>query len=151
MIRRGRPRQGLVFARPGGFSLFEIMVVMIILGIMAATAIPTVGRVIDNLRYKQQVRKYSSILRYAGLVAVTRGEAVRLKLAEGDDCVFLLTGAIDESRDCQLGEEDVLTMAPAEIVFYPDGTATPALLVFEKGPRRQRIRLDLLTARPVVE
>jgi prepilin-type N-terminal cleavage/methylation domain-containing protein len=151
MSRRGRPRQGLVFARPDGFSLFEIMVVMIILGIMAGTAIPTVGRVIDNLRYKQQVRKYSSILRYAGLVAVTRGEAVRLKLAEGDDCVFLLTGPIDESRDCKLGEEDVLTMAPAEIVFYPDGTATPALLVFEKGSRRQRIRLDLLTARPVVE
>jgi type II secretory pathway pseudopilin PulG len=127
------------------------MVVMVILGIMAATAIPTVGRVFDNLRFKQQVGQYSAILRYAGLVAVTRGEAVSLKLAEGGDCLFLLTGPIAESRDCKLGEEDALTMAPAEIIFYPEGTATPALLTFEKGARVKRIRLDLLTARPVID
>jgi prepilin-type N-terminal cleavage/methylation domain-containing protein len=133
-----------------GFSLFEILAVMVILGIMAGTAIPTVGRIYDNLKFRQQVRKFSSILRYAKLLAVTRGETVSLKLAEDEDCVFQLTGPVEESRDCNLGEDEVLTMEPEEIFFYPEGIATPALLTFTRGERVKRIRLDLLTARPVI-
>lgn len=134
-----------------GFSLFEILVVMVILGIMAGTATPTVGRIYDNMKFRQQVRGFSSILRYAKLVAVTHGEEVVLKIAEGDDCVFEFSGPIEESRDCKLGEEDVLDLEPGEIIFYPEGVATPALLTFERGERVKRIRLDLLTSRPVVE
>ena len=144
-------RKRLAFGNTGGFSLIELLVVMVIVGIMAGTAAPTVGRIYDNLKFRQQIRKFSAVLRYAKLVAVTRGEQVSLKLDEGDECVFQLTGPVEESRDCSLGEEEVLTMAPGEIFFYPEGTATPAVLTFEKGERVKRIRLDLLTARPVVE
>jgi hypothetical protein len=82
-------------------------------------------------------------------MAVSRGEIVTLALPEEGDCLFVLSGAVEETRECDLGEEDVLTMDPGEIYFFPEGTATPALLTFEKGERIKRIRLDLLTARPV--
>jgi hypothetical protein len=128
-----------------------MLAVLVILGIMAGTATPTVGRIFENMRFRQQVQKFSSVLRYGKLMAVTRREVVALRLGEGGECVFEFTGAVEESRDCDLDEEDVLTMAPGEIFFYPQGTATPALLTFEKGERVKRIRLDLLTARPIVE
>ncbi len=144
-------RRAPLFFGAGGFSLFEVLAVLVILGIMAGTATPTVGRIFDNMRFRQQVENFSAVLRYGKLVAVTRREVVALRLGEGDECVFVLSGAVEESRDCDLDEEDVLTMAPGEIFFYPQGTATPALLTFEKGERVKRIRLDLLTARPRFE
>ncbi|MEN8134910.1 MAG: GspH/FimT family pseudopilin [Thermodesulfobacteriota bacterium] len=144
-------RKRLAFNDSRGFSLFEILAVLVILGLMAGTAIPTVGRIYDSLKFRQQIRKFSSILRYAKLVAVTRGETVNLKLAEDEECVFQLTGPVEESRDCSLGEEEDLTMEPEEISFYPEGIATPALLTFARGERAKRIRLDLLTGRPFVE
>jgi len=144
-------RNGHLFMGAKGFSLFELLAVLVILGIMAGTATPTVGRIFDNMRYRQQVRKFSSILRYGKLLAVTSRQVVSLKLAEDEECVFQFSGPVGESRSCNLDEEDVLTMDPGEIFFYPQGTATPALLTFEKGERVKRIRLDLLTARPMVD
>ncbi|MDF1577181.1 MAG: prepilin-type N-terminal cleavage/methylation domain-containing protein [Desulfobulbales bacterium] len=146
-----RRSRGRLFTEAGGFSLFEILAVLVILGIMAGTATPTVGRIFDNMRFRQQAEKFSAVLRYGKLMAVTRRQVVALRLGEGEECVFELSGAVDESRGCDLDEEDVLTMTPGEIFFYPQGTATPALLTFEKGERVKKIRLDLLTARPHIE
>ena len=151
MSCRNGCRRRLASDHCGGFTLFEVLAVMVILGIMAGTATPMVGRIYENLKFRHQVRRFSSILRYAKLVAVTSGETVNLKLDEGEECVFLLTGPVDERRDCTLGEEESLTMAPGEIVFYPEGIATPAVLTFTKGERVKNIRLDLLTARPFIE
>jgi len=76
---------------------------------------------------------------------------VVLRLAEDDECAFNFTGPVAETRSCNLKEEDVFTMEPGEIIFYPEGHATPALLTFERGERLKEIRVDLLTARPVME
>ena len=140
-----------IFRTNAGFSLIEMMIVLVILGIMAGISAPAVGKILDNLKFRQQVDKYSAIMRYARLKAVAKGEMVTLKLMEEGDCVFQLSGPIEETRDCDLSEDDALTMDPGEIYFFPEGIATPALLTFEKGDRLKKIRLDLLTARPILE
>ena len=144
-------RRKNIFGNGSGFSLLEMMIVLVIIGIMAGITAPAVGRILDGLKFRQQVSKFSGVLRYARLMAVSRGEIVTLNLPEEGDCVFVLSGPVEERRECGLGEDDVLTMDPGEIYFFPEGTATPALLTFEKGERIKRIRLDLLTARPISE
>jgi len=134
-----------------GFSLFEMLVVLALLAVMASTSIPALGRIFNNMQFQQQTRRFSGILRYARLAAVSKGERVHVRLSEEEECVFLLTGAVNERRECGLHEEDVLTMDPGEIIFFPEGTATPALLTFEKEDRVRRIRLDLLTGMPRIE
>ena len=64
------------------------MVVMVILGIIAGAATPTVGRIFDNLKYRRQVRKYSSVLRYANLLAVSHGEWLVSSLPKGMNVFF---------------------------------------------------------------
>ena len=156
MSREFRQGAAAIFTAPGigcsrGFSMFEMMVALIILAIMAAMSGPALGRMIDNLEFRQQVKQYSAILRYARLVAVSKGEVVSLRLSEDEDCLFILSGPVDETKECKLDEEDILTVDPGEIFFFPEGTATAALVTLERGERKKRIRLDLLTAIPVVE
>jgi len=144
-------RKKMLSVNNHGFTLVEILVVMFIVAIMAGTAAPSVGRIYDNLKFRKQVGNFSSILRYAKLVAVTSGEKVALSLGDDGGCVFEYTGAVEESRNCNIGEEDYFTLEPDEVIFYPEGVATPALLTFERGDRLKRIRVDLLTARPIFE
>jgi len=105
----------------------------------------------DNLSFRAQSRKISSLIRYARLQSISSGEELLLTLDEGDECLFKLSGPFEESRECGLEEDDVLVMEPGEILFFPEGTATPTLITFEKGDRVKKIRIDLLTAMPVIQ
>ncbi len=135
-----------------GFSLIEMMVVLVILGIMAGMAGPALGRLLEGQRFRQQTRHFSAILRYARLLAVSSGETVRVHLdREIDDCVFELSGPVEESKDCELRDRDILVMDPGDLYFFPEGYATPGTLTFTKGKRVSRLRLDLLTGRPELE
>jgi len=135
-----------------GFSLFEMLVVLVILGVMAGMAGPALGRLLEGLKFRQQTRHYSAILRYARLLAVTRGETVRLHLdREAEGCVFEISGPVEERKDCQLHDQDILIMDPGDFYFSPEGYATPGTLTFTKGKRVSRLQLDLLTGRPELE
>jgi general secretion pathway protein H len=134
-----------------GFSLFEMLVVMVIMGVIAAMATPAVGRIMDTLSFRGQTRKITSLIRYARLQSISSGEEILLTLDEGDECVFRISGLVEETRGCGLAEDDVLVMEPGEIMFFPEGTATPAMITFEKGERIRKIRVDLLTAMPITQ
>jgi prepilin-type N-terminal cleavage/methylation domain-containing protein len=136
-------------AAPRGFSLFEMLVALIILAIMAGMAGPSLGRLMDGLKFRQQTRQLGAVLRYARLLAVTSGETVQLRLdRENEGCLFLLSGPVEESKTCELLDEDVLVMDPGDFFFFPEGNATPGTLTFSKGQRVFRLRLDILTGRP---
>jgi general secretion pathway protein H len=151
MIQHGDSRTIIRSGREQGFTLFEVLAVMIIVAIVAGASAPAVGRIMSNLEFRQQTGKLTAVLRYSRLLAIGKGEVVSLKLSEEEDCLFVISGPVDESRECRLGEDDVLEMAPGEVFFYPEGMSSPVLITFEKGERLRKISLDILTGRPVVE
>ena len=151
MIQKGNPQTVIRSGREQGFTLFEVLAVMIIVAIVAGTSAPAVGRIMNNIQFRQQTEKYTAVLRYARLLAIGKGEVVSLRLSEEEDCLFVISGPVDENRECRLKEDEVLEMDPGEVFFYPEGMATPVLITFEKGERIRKISLDILTGRPVVE
>ena len=151
MIRKVISRNIFRSGNERGFTLFEVLAVMIIVAILAGATAPAVGRIMDNLRFRQQAGKFTAVLRYARLLAIGKGEVVSLRLSEEEDCLFVISGPVDETRECVLEEDDVLEMDPGEVFFYPEGLATPVLITFERGDRIRRFSLDILTGRPVVE
>jgi len=133
-----------------GFTLLELLVVLIILGFSAAVAGPAVSRFMDTLEFKKQTAQIMADMRYARLMAVSKGSPVRMQIAEGTNSLNF-TGAVTENKDLGLSSDDVLNLDPVTIVFSPDGHATPGSLQFSKGDRSQKIIIDPLSGLPALE
>jgi prepilin-type N-terminal cleavage/methylation domain-containing protein len=127
-----------------GFSLMELLVVLVILGFMAGITAPSIGRFLDGLESKRQVGKILAAFRYARLMAVSEGKPVEVSLGE-DQQILQLAGAVKETRKFDLGEDDSLELDPALIFFYPEGHVTPGTIVFNKGEKKRSFTFDPLT------
>ena len=132
-----------------GFSLIELLVVLVLLGVMAGLAAPVTGRFLDNLAFKKQTGRVMATLRYVRLMALSKGEAVRVRVEEGENRLFL-SGGLAGTRELGLKEGDILEIEPKEIVFYPEGYATPGRLSFWIGERVQVVIIDPLTSLPLL-
>ncbi len=91
--------------------------------------------------------KAGSIQSWGGVQAVIGAGSVDLKAGRHPVEKLLppFTGLGGKKENFRPG-----TALKEEVFFYPEGIATPALLTFARGERVKVIRLDLLTARPVV-
>lgn len=65
--------------RVRGFTLLEVMVVVAIMGVLAALAAPSFGPLIDRWRVRQAVESMTSTLYYARSEAIKRGGGVGIQ------------------------------------------------------------------------
>ena len=134
-----------------GFTLIELLVVLLLLGIMAGVAGPAIGRFIDSLDFRKQTERVMAALRYARLTAITKGKLLCMTLGDGDNAApndLVLSGAVNEVRHLRLAEGATVVLKPEELIFSPEGYATPGKITLESGGRRAVIYLDSLTALP---
>lgn len=134
-----------------GFSLIELMVVLLLLSLLVGVVAPATGRFLDNLAFRKQTSSFLSGLRYARLTAISKGREVEVSLDEIDGTILSFTGAVIEEIEFDLDEDASFTLDPSTITFYPEGYVTPASLSSEKGSRVQNFILDPLTALPIAE
>ncbi len=133
-----------------GFSLVEVLVVLILLSFMLAVAVPAVDSFMRGLSFRTAVQHIKGCLQYARLMAITKGKMVELTLDE-ETRTFKLSGAVTETKNCEMSEEAVIAMEPEVIFFSPEGRATPMTFSYAEGDRTARISLDPLTAIPILE
>lgn len=133
-----------------GFSLLELLTVLVLLGILAGVSVPAIGRFMDNLSFRKQVGSVVANLRYVRLQAVTRGEDIVVSLEE-EGRLLRLTGGLEEERFLDIEDEALLVLEPGEIVFSPRGYVTPARLTLSQDKRSRIIIMDPLTALPVIQ
>ncbi len=138
--------------RSKGFSLLELLVVLVLLGVMAGVAGPAVGRFLDTLEFRKQTATIMTTVRYARLMAITHGKLLVMTATEEQSPPSLtLSGAVEEVRELELAEDATLEIDPLELVFSPEGYATPGTLTVTAGERREIITIDPLTALPMLE
>lgn len=134
-----------------GFSLLELLTVLLLLSLIAGITAPAVGRFLDNLSFRKQTATLLAALRYARLMAISEGEKVLVSFEDAEGTVMLFRGGVEETREFDLDEDASFSMESEEIIFYPEGQATPVQLSSTKGDRVQTILIDPLTAIPLLE
>jgi len=136
--------------RESGFSLLELLLVLLILGVFAAVSTPAISRLLNTINIRSRTQEIASTLRYARLMSISSGQIVHVALDTIDGLVFRLSGGVEEEKIINLDEDDHLTMEPDAITFYPDGEASAAELTVLIANQRRDIVVDPLTALPII-
>lgn len=110
--------------RKDGFTLIEALVIIIVLGILAAVAIPSFSRYGPDMRLKGAVRDLKSAMELAKLKAIRENAFVALVFNTGTNSytVFVDNGAGGGVANdwTQNGSEQVLTAVtiPSDVMMY---------------------------------
>lgn len=122
-----------------GFTLLEVMVVMAIIGVLAALAVPSMRTWMADSRVRATARTVADAFHVARAEAVRTGHNHVVLLGEdidgndledvnGNPLVIVLDDGEPETADCEIGVTEVQRAFPFEddVVFGASGTTTKA-------------------------
>ncbi|HHB93467.1 MAG TPA: type II secretion system protein GspH [Thioploca sp.] len=135
-----------------GFTLLELIIVMVIIGMMAILVIPNVGSG-QSAVLKSQVREAMAVLRYTRRTATIEGNQKTIILKEGgqsakknsiDSGVWVSRGV-----KLQMGEpnDDKSKHTNTEVTFFPEGGSSGGKITFTFNKITAEIEINPLTGK----
>lgn len=145
-----------------GFSLLELLVVIIIMGVISALALPSFSKFLENIEMRKSIRSLSSILRFARSRAIQEGASHKVNFEEKglwvskedrDGRYIRLEGK--RGANIILPELEVAPLSEgneASITFYPKGTSSGGEIILEvRNEQAYRITVERITGKIRVE
>jgi general secretion pathway protein H len=139
---------------PQGFTLIEVVVVMLVVGLAAAVVVPGVGRGVDAFRARAEVSGFSAFLRYAREQAVVRRVSQEVRVDPEARLLVLTAAGSERARASRRIGEGIRVAAtgPSGLIvkFLPEGRSSGAAFRIEgPGGRVYTVTVDALTGRVV--
>lgn len=142
------------FPRSRGFTLLELLVVLVIAAMLMAVTPPLISRVMPGVELRSATRNIASALRYARSRAATSGSEATVRL-DLENRRMTTTG---RSRGYEIPKSLKIDLLTAEsetegdqigaVRFYPDGGSTGGrvtLSLVDNEERRLAVDVDWLT------
>jgi prepilin-type N-terminal cleavage/methylation domain-containing protein len=145
-----------------GVTLVEMLIVIALIGLMAAIAFPSVSSGIDSLRLTAAADSVSSLFNEALNVAERRQQAVEITISKADRTLRARSAEPGFDRTLTLPQGISITAVlpealqgddgPRRFLVYPGGTAprTGIEMTTSRGARRI-VRIDPITGVPRIE
>ena len=135
-----------------GFTLIELAVTLLVLGIASAFVAPSIGRTLDGLRARAEVSGFTGYLRAAREQAVTRGEAQEVRLdPQARSLVIRAEGSpsVRSSRSFSyLLRIEPDPPAATTVRFHPQGLSSGGTFhILAPGDRHYVVTVDPFTGR----
>lgn len=119
---------GSASGQPAGFTLLELIVVIIIIGFMSAMIIPTIGGSINNLKLKTASKRVSAALRYARNQAVSQKKTY-LATFDFEKNSLSLKKKVKESQE---PEEEITKKPEIKTYYLPEGVKIEKVVANEE-------------------
>lgn len=140
-------------ARAAGFTLLEMLVVLMIMGLVAALTIPTFGTGVSSTALKGAARDVAAGLRLARGQAITQRAEAALELdvaarsfrVPPDPRVHSLPSGIE--LKLFTAQRDLVNDQVGAVRFYPDGGSNGGRITLAAGDRKFDVDVDWLTGR----
>ncbi|MBE9562583.1 MAG: prepilin-type N-terminal cleavage/methylation domain-containing protein [Proteobacteria bacterium] len=140
--------------KSAGFTLLELIIVMVIIGMMAMLVIPNIGSS-QGAILKAQVREAMAVLRYVRRSATIQGKQKTIIFREGNESAQKtnVDSGIWTSRgvSLQMGKSDdnksEETSVSAEFTFYPEGGSSGGKITFTFHEHTAEIKINPLTGK----
>lgn len=134
-----------------GFTLLELLVVLVVLGLAAAVATPSLVRLVDRLGERNEQDQLSLYLQNLPVAVMRQGGEYRVPATAGYvPAREALAGSPVELPPS--AAERLLIWVPGVIHYRPNGACTGGTLYWElNGGRRVTHQLDAPLCRPRVE
>ena len=138
--------------RSRGFTLVELIIVLFIIALVAAVALPAVGRGVDALQLRAEVATFAAFLRYAREQAITTREAQEVTINADTRLLTLRAAGTEGARARRRLSPRISVRAESPtglaITFSPGGVSTGGSfrLVGPDG-RAYRVSVNPLTGR----
>jgi general secretion pathway protein H len=143
-------------ARTRGVTLLELLIVLSIMGIVAAMVVPMLGGGVSTTELKSSARQMAAALRLARseALATRREHFVLLDLERRVFRVDTDTREIALPRDVELklftAQSDLVSDKVGSIRFYPDGGSNGGRVTIAAGERKYEVDVDWLTGRVAI-
>ena len=138
MISRARRRFGL----SGGFTLLELLVVLVIVALAGSIIAFGVGGGLENMRLRTASKQLAAVLRHARDQAASLKTKISVQVDQEKRSVVVQGGGYDLPEDVQVKES-------VTVEFFPSGGSSGGEVVLEnRRGRSYRISVDRLTGVP---
>ncbi|HEY2933291.1 MAG TPA: prepilin-type N-terminal cleavage/methylation domain-containing protein [Acidobacteriota bacterium] len=141
---------------PSGFSLLEVIVVLLIVSIAGAVVMPSMRTGLSGMRLEAKGRDLATLCRSARILAVGQQSVYRVAVERDKNRIFLADAYHEKVRDFELTDEIQIDAVKYEgnddheqvlfINFYPNGRADEAEVWLKNNRgRKVLIKTELLT------
>ena len=134
-----------------GFTLFELLVVLAILGLTVTLAVPAFQRVMPGLELKAAARSVAATLREAHGLAVSSNREVAVTIDVAGHTMGLGSARPIEQLDPRFAlslytaTDELVSGSAGNIRFYPDGTSTGGRVRVVYGERQYDVLVNWIT------
>jgi general secretion pathway protein H len=155
-LSRCTSRSGRVGVPAGGVTLLELLIVLMIIGMIAALAIPTFSGGVSTTALKSAAREVAAGLRLARGQAITQRAEATLELdvaarafrVPPDPRLHALPSGID--LKLFTAQRDLVSDKVGAIRFFPDGGSNGGRITLAAGERKYDVDIDWLTGRVAI-
>jgi len=139
-----------------GFTLLELIIVLLLIGLITALVVVSLSSSLPSTKFRSEVRKLGSLLRYARNRAqfLNQEKEVILDL-EKREAHYEGKTRVAFSEDTEIYAIDPVDGEIREglyrLVFFPGGGSTGSVIVITRKGRKTEIQLDPLTGSVILQ